>query len=82
MCAGGISVDVIVATSTLVTIRGTVIENIVVSGYTIVYTNTDNTDCFTSSATISVTDTSLLSYDIQNLEEYTEYDFNTRRWNH
>ena len=43
------------------------------SGYTISYMNTDNTECFTSSDTWSDIDTSAVSYDIQGLEEGTQY---------
>ena len=43
------------------------------SGYTISYMNTDNTECFTSSGTLTDTDTSAVSYDIQGLEESTQY---------
>ena len=43
------------------------------SGYTISYMNTDNTECFTSSNTLTDIDTSAVSYDIQGLEEGTQY---------
>ena len=43
------------------------------SGYTISYMNTNNTECFTSSNTLTDIDTSAVSYDIQGLEEGTQY---------
>ena len=42
-------------------------------GYTISYMNTDNTECFTSSGTLTDIDTSAVSYNIQGLEEGTQY---------
>ena len=42
------------------------------TGYTISI-NTDNTECFTSSVTLTDIDTSAVSYNIQGLEEGTQY---------
>ena len=49
------------------------IEGVVPSAYTISYINTDNTECFTSSDTLTGIDTSAVSYNIQGLEEGTQY---------
>ena len=43
------------------------------TGYTITYINTDNTECFTSSVTLTDIDTSAVNYNIQGLEEGTQY---------
>ena len=65
MTAGG-------ATSTSILIRWTVI-GVEPAGYTISYMNTDNTECFTDSDTVTNIDSSADDYDIQGLQEGTEY---------
>ena len=49
------------------------IEGITSTGYTISYNNTDNTDCFTDSDIVTGIDASADDYNIQGLEEGTEY---------
>ena len=71
--AGAISVVDISATVTSISLRWTVIDGVQPSGYTVSYSNTDNTDCFTISDTVSITDASDMDYDIEGLEEGTDY---------
>ena len=61
------------ATVTSISLQWSVIAGIQPSGYTISYSNTDNTDCFTISDTVSITDGSDMDYVIEDLEEGTEY---------
>ena len=72
--AGAISVTVRDATTTTsIGIEWTVVDGVVPTGFTVSYSNTDNTDCFTDSNTTTTTDGSARSYDIDGLEEGTEY---------
>ena len=66
MTAGG-------TTSTSIFISWTVIDGVEPSGYNISYMNTDNTECFIDSDTVADIDTSADDYDIQGLQEGTEY---------
>ena len=51
------------------------------SGYNISYSNTENTDCFTISETVSITsDARDGSYNIESLQEGTEYSVNVSLW--
>ena len=61
------------ATATSISLQWSVIAGVQPSGYTISYSNTDNTDCFTISDTVSITDGSDMDYVIEGLEEGTEY---------
>ena len=49
------------------------VEGIIPAGYTISYSNTDNTECFTDSDTVTGIAASADDYNIQGLEEGTEY---------
>ena len=60
-------------TSTSISIQWTVIDAITATGYTISYRNTDNTECFTDSNTVTDIDGSDDDYTIGGLEEGTEY---------
>ena len=71
--AGAISVEDISATATSISLQWSVIDDVQPSGYTVSYSNTDNTDCFTISNTVSITDASDMDYVIEGLEEGTEY---------
>ena len=55
--------------STSILLQFSVIEGVEPSGYTIIYSNT-NTQCFSDSVTLSITDE---DYNIEGLEEGTEY---------
>ena len=59
--------------TTSIVISWTLIAGVVAEEYTISYSNTENTDCFTISQTVSITDGSEDSYNIEDLEEGTEY---------
>ena len=51
------------------------------SGYNISYSNTENTDCFTISETVSITsDARDGSYNIESLQEGTEYSITVSLW--
>ena len=68
---------------TSILIRWSVIESVVEapSGYNISYSNTENTDCFTISETVSITsDARNESYNIQGLQEGTEYSITVSLW--
>ena len=57
--AGAISVvDIMIATATSISLQWSVIAGVQPSGYIVSYSNTDNTDCFTISDTVSITDAS------------------------
>ena len=71
--AGAISVVDISATATSISLQWSVIDGVQPSGYTISYSNTDNTDCFTISDTVSITDGADMDYVIEGLQEGTEY---------
>ena len=64
---------VVSAMPTSIVISWTLIAGAVAEEYTISYNNTENTDCFTISQTVSITDGSEDSYNITGLEEGTEY---------
>ena len=49
------------------------VEGITPAGYIISYSNTDNTECFTDSDTVTGIVASADDYSIQDLEEATEY---------
>ena len=49
------------------------VEGITPAGYIISYSNTDNTECFTISDTVTGIAASADDYNIQGLEEATEY---------
>ena len=68
-----ISVTVVSAMTTSIVISWTLITGVVAEEYTISYSNTENTECFTISQTVSITDGSEGSYNIEGLEEGTEY---------
>ena len=61
------------ATTTSISLQWSVIDGVQPSGYTVSYSNTDNTDCFTISDTMSITDASDMDYVIEGLQEGTEY---------
>ena len=61
------------ATATSISLQWSVIDGVQPSGYTISYSNTDNTDCFTISDTASITDASDMDHVIEGLQEGTEY---------
>ena len=58
--------------STSILLNFSVIEGVEPSGYNIIYSNT-NTQCFSDSDTLSITDASVEGYNIEGLEEGTEY---------
>ena len=64
---------VVSAMTTSIVISWTLVAGVVAEEYTISYSNTENTDCFTISQTVSITDGSEVSYNIEDLEEGTEY---------
>ena len=64
---------VVSAMTTSIVINWTLIAGVVAEEYTISYSNTENTDCFTISQTVPITDDSEVSYNITGLEEGTEY---------
>ena len=59
--------------SMAISIQWRVTECAAVSGYTISYTNTNNTQCFNDSNTVFVNNGSAEGYDIGGLQEDTEY---------
>ena len=61
------------AAATSISLQWSVIAGVQPSGYTVSYSNTDNTDCFTISDTVSITDATDMDYVIEGLEEGTEY---------
>ena len=61
------------AMTTSIVISWTLTDEVVAEGYTISYRNTENTDCFTVFPTVPITDGSEDSYNIEGLEEGTEY---------
>ena len=61
------------ATATSISLQWSVIAGVQPSGYTVSYSNTDNTDCFTISDTVSITDGSDMDYVIEGLQEGAEY---------
>ena len=67
----GLSTQVISSSTTSLTISWTLEETLTATGYTISYSNTKNTDCFTDSR--SGITTSGTSYSLTGLEEGTEY---------
>ena len=75
--AGGISVMVgplhTSVTSISIYIQWTVINAITATGYTISYSNIDNTECFTDSNTVTDIDGSADGFTIGGLEEGTQY---------
>ena len=71
--AGALSVVDISTTANSISLRWSVIAGVQPSGYIVSYSNTDNTDCFTISNTVSITDASDMDYVIEGLEEGTEY---------
>ena len=60
-------------TSTSISIQWDVINTITATSYTISYSNTDNTECFTDSNTVTDIDGSAIDYTIHSLEEGTQY---------
>ena len=60
-------------TSTSISIQWTVINATTAIGYTISYNNTDSTECFTDSDTVTDIDRSTGGYTIGGLEEGTQY---------
>ena len=60
-------------TSTSISIQWTVTNAITATGYTISYSNTDNTECFTDSNTVTDIDGSTDGYTIGGLEEGAQY---------
>ena len=78
-----VSATVVSAVPTSILIRWSVIESVQPpSGYNISYSNTENTDCFTISETaVSITTAARNgSYNIESLEEGTEYSVNVSLW--
>ena len=71
--AGAISVTVRAAPATSIFIDWTVVDGVVPTGFTVSFSNTDNTDCFTDTSTTTITDGSARSYNIEDLQEGTEY---------
>ena len=80
--SAAISATVVSAMPTSILIRWSVIESVEPpSGYNISYSNTENTDCFTISETVSITsDARNESYNIEGLQEGTEYSITVRLW--
>ena len=80
--SAAISATVVSAMPTSILIRWSVIESVQPpSGYNISYSNTENTDCFTISETVSITsDARDGSYNIESLQEGTEYSVNVSLW--
>ena len=68
-----LSVTADTVNSSAISIQWSVAEGTVVSGYTIFYTNTNNTECFNDSDTVSISEGSSNSYEIGGIEEDTEY---------
>ena len=58
--------------STSILLQFSVVEGVEPSEYTIIYSNT-NTQCFSDSGTLSITDASAEDYNIEGLQEGTEY---------
>ena len=58
--------------TTSILLQFSVIEGVEPSGYTIIYSNT-NTQCFSDSGTLPITDASAEDYNIVGLQEGTEY---------
>ena len=77
--SGAMSVTVISAMTTSIVISWTLIAGVVAEEYTISYSNTENTDCFIISQTVSITDGSEDSYNIEDLEEGTGYSISVSR---
>ena len=69
---GALSVSVLGLSFTSILLQFSVIEGVEPSEYTIIYSNT-NTQCFSDSGTLSITDASAEGYNIEGLEEGTEY---------
>ena len=81
--SAAISATVVSAMPTSILIRWSVIESVQPpSGYNISYSNTENTDCFTISETaVSITsDARDGSYNIESLQEGTEYSITVSLW--
>ena len=80
--SAAISATVVSAMPTSILIRWSVIDSVEPpSGYNISYSNTENTDCFTISETVSITsDGRNGSYNIEGLQEGTEYFITVRLW--
>ena len=71
----GISVEVDAVNTTTISVSWMVDASITTSaGYTISYSNTDNTECFTDSDTVTGIAASQRSYTVTGLEEATEYN--------
>ena len=81
--SAAISATVVSAMPTSILIRWSVIESVQPpSGYNISYSNTENTDCFTiSEAAVSITTAARnSSYNIEGLQEGTEYSITVSLW--
>ena len=80
--SAAISATVVSAMPTSILIRWSVIESVQPpSGYNISYSNTENTDCFTISETVSITsDAHNGTYNIEGLQEGTEYSITVSLW--
>ena len=59
--------------TTSLTISWTLVDGVTATDYTISYSNTDNTDCFTDSSTVIPASESDTTYTLNDLEEGTEY---------
>ena len=70
--AGALSVFVAGLSSTSILLQFSVVEGVEPSGYTITYSNT-NTQCYSDSGTLSITNASAEDYNIEGLEEGTKY---------
>ena len=71
--AGAISVTVRAAPATSIFIEWTVVDGVDLTGFTVSFSNTDSTDCFTDTNTTTIIDGSIRSYNIEGLQEGTEY---------
>ena len=70
-----LSISFTSSTTTSLTVSWTLADNVTATNYTISYSNTNNTECFTDSDTITVTPDSESDtmYTVTGLEEGTEY---------
>ena len=73
LAAGALSVTVDSVNSSSISLRWSVAEGAMVSGYEISYTNANNTECFNDSDTEFIEEGSSDGYELEGLEEDTEY---------
>ena len=69
----GLTVSATTLSTTSISVSWELQNTLTASGYTISYTNTNNTQCFTDSMTIPDISASVTSSSVDNLEEGTQY---------